>query len=248
MRQIAKKPTLPEKIKIYKQGILLSFQSKVRFDSINPHLFNIERWNYKRSNKYGSGHYLSSGKAGQEKVGLSSVTLAKDGKSLFIAVPNMAKTQQMSISWRLIDEHGQSLEDSAYFSVNQLPEFRTQLKSQFPPIDFNAPALKTESAAKVKPSIELGKATVETLGCISCHSLTSEPEGKFGPAWKGLAGSNKELIDGSSLVADDDYLKESIMNPTAKVVKGYQAAMPSYEGIIQAHELDSIILYLKTLK
>jgi type 1 glutamine amidotransferase/cytochrome c2 len=248
LRPANKKPTLPKDIEIYKQGVLLRFHQKVLADSINPHLFSLERWNYLRSSKYGSGHYLRDGKPGQEKIPLSSVTLSKDKKAVFIAIPNMVKTEQMSLSWRLIDEAQQSLDQSTYFTINTLKDFTSQQVALFPTIDFNAPALKNSTTGVVKASLELGKATVEKLGCVTCHSLGSEREGKFGPAWKGIFDSQRTLADDSQTKVDSEYLKESIMKPAAKVVKGFQAAMPSYEGIIQAHELESIILYLKSLK
>ena len=95
IRQINKKPTLPKDIRIFKQGVYLSFHNKIKEDSINPHLFKIERWNYLRSHKYGSGHYLLSGKPGQEEVGLSSVTLSKDKKAIFVAIPELKKVEQI---------------------------------------------------------------------------------------------------------------------------------------------------------
>ncbi|MCM8534389.1 MAG: ThuA domain-containing protein [Lentisphaeraceae bacterium] len=191
LRPAKKHSTLPKNITYFKQGILLEFNSKVRADSINPHLFKLERWNYLRTVKYGSGHYLLSGKAGQEKIGLSSVTLAKSGEAVFIAVPDMKITDQMALSWRLIDEHNQNMEDSIYFSVNELVDFTSKEKSGFPTIDFNAKAISIQQEKSAKPSVALGKATVLKLGCIGCHSEGTQTAGKSGPPWQGLMGSIK---------------------------------------------------------
>ncbi len=49
-----------------------------------------------------------------------------------------------------------------------------------------------------------------------------------GPPFKGLYGSERDMADGSVVLADDAYLKESILRPEAKTVKGYEAAMPSF--------------------
>ena len=193
LRQVNKKTTLPKDIKIFKQGVYLSFHNKIQADSINPHLFKVERWNYLRSHKYGSGHYLLSGKPGQEKVGLSSVTLSKDGKAVFIAIPDMKQVEQMVVSWQLFDEYKQALDNSTYFSVNTLYDFNSNFKTQFPKINYSAPAMNLDSDKESQVSIELGKATVTKLGCIGCHDLGSETTGKSGPPWKGLFNSTKAL-------------------------------------------------------
>ncbi|MCM8527090.1 MAG: c-type cytochrome, partial [Lentisphaeraceae bacterium] len=133
------------------------------------------------------------------------------------------------------------------FSVNTLTDFRS-LSSKFPKIDFNAPAIALGQNKKVKPSVALGKETVLKFGCIGCHSLTNETAGKSGPPWQGLFSSKRNLTNGSVTVADEKYLRESILDPTAKAVKGFVPAMPSYQGIIKDHELESIILYIKALK
>ncbi|MCM8532441.1 MAG: ThuA domain-containing protein [Lentisphaeraceae bacterium] len=248
LKPVKKHSTLPANITYFKQGVLLEFNSKIRPDSINPHLFKIERWNYLRTKKYGSGHYLLSGKAGQEKVGLSSVTLAKNGKSIFIAVPNMKIADQMSLSWRLIDEHNQNLEDSLYFSINELVDFTSKEKAEFPAINFNAKAISIQQEKSAKPSIALGKSTVLKLGCIGCHSEGTQKAGKSGPPWEGLMGATKEFNDGSKVTVDKEYIIDSILSPGTKIVKGYHPAMPSYQGVIPENELESIVLYIDSLK
>lgn len=242
-----KNPLTPTNVRYFKQGVLLSFACEIRPDSVNPHMFKLERWNYLRSNKYGSGHYTLSGKAGQEEVAPSSATLSNDKKSIFIAVPGMKNVMQMALSWRLLSAKNESMENSAYFSVNTLTDFRS-FADKFPAIDFNAPAIALSQNNKAKPSVELGKQTVIKFGCIGCHSLTKETAGKSGPAWRGLFSSKRQLTTDKTVLADDKYLRESILDPTAKAVKGFVPAMPSYRGILKDNEIESIILYIKSLK
>ena len=65
---------------------------------------------------------------------------------------------------------------------------------------------------------------------------------------KGLAGIKREFADGSSAVADDAYLRESILLSGAKIVKDYPAAMPIFKGQIEEEDVSAIIDYIKSLK
>lgn len=94
--------------------------------------------------------------------------------------------------------------------------------------------------------VERGEEAVEHSGCLACHSL--DGSAKIGPTFKGLFGRNVELSDGKSVIADENYLRESIIDPNAKVVKGFQPVMPSFKGIMKDEDIAAVIAYLKTLK
>ncbi len=82
-------------------------------------------------------------------------------------------------------------------------------------------------------------------GCIGCHSVDGAR--MTGPTWFGLYGENVELADGSTVVADDAYLAESILNPQAKEVAGFApTVMPPFA--LSETEIANIVAYLKTLK
>jgi len=92
---------------------------------------------------------------------------------------------------------------------------------------------------------EQGKTVAKEQGCVNCHT----PDGKkaIGPTWKGLAGSKVTLDDGTEVVADDAYLRNSILQPKAQVVDGYSSGMPIYDGELTDAELDALIAYLHDL-
>jgi len=92
---------------------------------------------------------------------------------------------------------------------------------------------------------EQGKALVEKSGCLGCHAL--EGKEKIGPNLGESFGRKVLLADGTSVTADEEYLRESIYDPGAKVVKGYQAIMPTFKGSLSPDEVGAIIAYLKTL-
>ena len=96
------------------------------------------------------------------------------------------------------------------------------------------------------PLSEAGKQIYTKKGCNACHSVDGTD--MVGPTWKGLYNKRREFTDGTSQVSDDAYLKESILYPQAKIVKGYQPVMPSYQGLLVDQEIMAIIEYIKELQ
>jgi len=90
-----------------------------------------------------------------------------------------------------------------------------------------------------------GEALFQRLGCATCHRGVS---GALGPALGGLFGTRVKLQDGETVVADEDYLRESIVNPQAKIVEGYQALMPTFQGQVSEEDLMQLITYIKALR
>ncbi len=91
--------------------------------------------------------------------------------------------------------------------------------------------------------VAAGKALAHDRGCPTCHS-TSGASGT-GPTWKGLYGSEVELSDGTKVTADDLYIKESITDPSAKIVKGFPNVMPQFN--LTPEEQDQMVAYIKSL-
>lgn len=94
--------------------------------------------------------------------------------------------------------------------------------------------------------VPTGKKLFETKGCTACHSVDGS-SGLAGPTFKGLWGRN-EQTDKGAVTADADYITESILQPQAKVVNGYQPVMPPYQGQLKQDQINAIIEYIKTLK
>ncbi len=80
--------------------------------------------------------------------------------------------------------------------------------------------------------------------CDTCHKPDSAT---LAPYLAGIFGKEIELADGTTAVADENYFRESILNPGAKIVKGYQNVMPTYQGQLTEDELVQLILYVKSL-
>ncbi|PJZ59317.1 cytochrome c oxidase subunit II [Leptospira barantonii] len=99
--------------------------------------------------------------------------------------------------------------------------------------------------SKVPPA-ELGKKLYAEKACAGCHSIDGSR--LVGPSYKGLFGSAREFEAGAGVNADENYIRKSILQPTAQVVKGYPPAMPSYQGQLSDDEINALIEYIKTLK
>lgn len=98
------------------------------------------------------------------------------------------------------------------------------------------------------PPLELGRQLYETVGCATCHSVDGSPG--QGPSFKNLYGKREVvLVDGEprEIVADADYIRESIEYPMAKLVRGYPPVMQSYKGRFKDAELLAIIEYIKSI-
>ncbi|HYX31380.1 MAG TPA: cytochrome c oxidase subunit II [Pyrinomonadaceae bacterium] len=90
-----------------------------------------------------------------------------------------------------------------------------------------------------------GRGLFESLGCVSCHGANAE--GGRGPALMGVFGAKVVLNNGQSVVADEGYVRESILNPQAKIVTGFGPIMPSFQGQISEEQLLQLVAYVKSL-
>jgi cytochrome c oxidase subunit 2 len=96
------------------------------------------------------------------------------------------------------------------------------------------------------PPAEQGEKIYKEKGCNACHSVDGTVV--VGPSFKGLVGHDVELEGGSTVTADENYIRQSILEPQSQVVKGFQPVMPSFKGILTDDDISSLIAYMKTLK
>lgn len=102
------------------------------------------------------------------------------------------------------------------------------------------------SAPGTADPIVHGKDAAAQYGCLRCHTVDGQRH--IGPTWLGLFGSDEPLQDGTSAHVDAAYITESMMDPAAKIVRGFPNVMPSYQGLIQPDDTASIIEYIKSLR
>jgi cytochrome c oxidase subunit 2 len=91
-----------------------------------------------------------------------------------------------------------------------------------------------------------GEKLFQQMGCVTCHRET--PGGR-GPVLKGVFGKPVALMSGQPVMADEAYIRESVLNPNAKIVGGFPSPsdMPTYQGQISEEGLLQIVAYIKSL-
>jgi len=89
-----------------------------------------------------------------------------------------------------------------------------------------------------------GEKLFTDLGCASCH--LADGTGR-GPKLVGLYGKQQQLTTGEAVTVDDNYIRASILNPSAQIVAGYQPIMPSFQGQISEEQLMQVLAYVKSL-
>lgn len=110
----------------------------------------------------------------------------------------------------------------------------------------SVPAPAAAETAAPDSDAARGKKLAEDNGCTACHAATHAR--LVGPGWEGLYGSKVALADGSTVIADDAYLTESILKPDAKIVKDYEAGlMPSFAGVMNADQVKDVDAYIRSL-
>jgi len=90
-----------------------------------------------------------------------------------------------------------------------------------------------------------GQQLYQTLGCASCHGANGE--GGRGPTLVGIFGNNQTLQTGETVVVDEKYIRESILNPQAKLVTGFGPIMPTFQGQVSEDQLVQLLAYIKSL-
>jgi len=94
------------------------------------------------------------------------------------------------------------------------------------------------------PLSATGEKIFAELGCVTCHR--SDTQGR-GPSLQGVFGKPVLLQDGRTVTADENYVRESILDPGAKVVNGFKPVMPTFQGIVSEEQLNALVAYVKSL-
>lgn len=111
--------------------------------------------------------------------------------------------------------------------------------------EYVEPAQAAEPGGARLSLAAMGEHVAAVHGCLRCHTLDGTPH--VGPTWARLFGARVELEDGRSLIADEAYLTESMMDPTAKVERGFPPVMPSYQGVLGPAEAGALVELIRSL-
>jgi cytochrome c oxidase subunit 2 len=95
-----------------------------------------------------------------------------------------------------------------------------------------------------QPLAVTGEKLFTELGCVTCHR--SDTQGR-GPNLVGVFGKPVLLEDGRTVIADENYVRESILEPAAKIVRGFKPVMPTFQGQLSDEQLNALVEYVKSL-
>jgi cytochrome c oxidase subunit II len=98
-----------------------------------------------------------------------------------------------------------------------------------------------------KSMVASGGELFQTLACVTCHRAAAAGRVARGPALEGLYNNQVKLADGRTLIADDTYIRESILTPTTKLVAGWEPVMPTFQGQVSEEQLTELIAYIRSL-
>ncbi|MFA6545198.1 MAG: cytochrome c [Limisphaerales bacterium] len=246
--------TLPREVVPMDKGVLLRFDVPLDAKTAtNPDSYSLATWHYVRTYKYGSPQLKADGTPGLDWLTASSAYLSKDGRSVFVGVPGMKPVMQLRIGWSLATTDGAKFEENAYTTPYEFAKFDPQAEG-FGDINVNLTPRAAAMQTAGPVTIEEGRRLYQLLGCVACHSADGVEVAKVGPTWAGLFGSERVVVVGKKKItapANEAYLRESILDPPAKIVAGFEKgeyAMPSYAGVANDSQVEALILFIKSLK
>lgn len=108
--------------------------------------------------------------------------------------------------------------------------------------------LQQQGATCDQGDVECGQRWVTQYGCVACHSF--DGTAGVGPTWQGIFGENVTLADGSTVTVDEAYIRESIMDPNAKIVDGFAPSImpPNFSDLLTDGQIDQIIAFIESLQ
>lgn len=164
------------------------------------------------------------------------------------SMPSYATQIEVEDRWAIV-AYIRALQKSQYVPESEMEQFNVdlaQLNQEYQAEQERQEALAAQRAGSGEEEIsaERGEQLFTANACNACHSLDGSD--LVGPSFAGLYGKERNFQDGTSTTADEDYLYESITQPDAKIVEGYQNAMAAYDYLSEG-ELQSLIEYIKTL-
>jgi hypothetical protein len=257
---------LPREVRAEKRGILVRFDSPLS-KALAGELgrYAVDRWNYHLTHLYGSGNFRTDNdQPGQEVLSVSSAQVSTDGRSVFLGIRDMRPADTVRLTYRL-PVTGEDRVESVYLTLRVLPSFDlAALGFASDTVDLTERRNLASNGEVIQPSVDLGKQVAIRYGCISCHATgdpslpaplpsPAGPKGAVGPPWIGLWNASRTFSDGSKIAAvDAAYIRESILEPARRVPAGYEQertgiGMPSFLGVLKDHEIDSLVLFIKTL-
>jgi cytochrome c2 len=246
--------TVPRQVVPMREGVLLRFD--VALDpasAADADHYVAASWGYKRTFRYGSPNYKADGTTGVDALVPSRAYVSADGRGVFVAIPDLRPVMQLKLGWTLRARDGRAVAGEAYTTPYALDAFNPRAEGFGDVVlDLTRREPPRAPAAAAVASADEGREVFVKYGCLACHATERGTTPKMGPTLAGVFGSTRQIAGRSEpVVADEVYVRQSIKEPSAAIAEGYQRAgvgMPSFAGVLTDAQLESLILFLKSLK
>lgn len=192
-------------------------------ETIYPSSPALRLFNIRRTAKYGSGHYRWDGDPGEHRLQQKSFAISEDRRTFILQFDKLARSDVFYLN--LTFSSGNITEPLHFFTrPAHLPQADL---SKLAALEEAKPALKPADASRGEPLFT-------NFACAGCHSLDGAK--LVGPTLQGIATR-----------ADENHLRQSILEPAAVITEGFEPSMPSFAGVLTDQQLIDLLAYLKTL-
>jgi glucose/arabinose dehydrogenase/mono/diheme cytochrome c family protein len=246
--------TVPRQITPMREGVLLRFDVAVDPSvAADASRYTAASWQYRRTFRYGSPNFKADGTPGVDPLAPSRAYVSSDGRAVFVAIAGMRPVMQLEVGWSIASRDGLRLNGKGYTTPYALERFDPRAEG-FGDIVLDltqrAPAPAVPATAPVV-SVEEGRRLFVQYGCLACHATERGGPDKLGPPLVGVFGATRRLSEGKPpTVADEAYLRQSIREPAAAVLEGYDkggTGMPSFAGVLTDAQIASVVEFIKGL-
>jgi cytochrome c2 len=246
--------TVPRQVTPMREGVLLRFD--VALDTASAAdvaNYAASSWGYKRTFRYGSPNYKADGTTGTDALVPSRVYVSADGRGVFVAIPDMKPVMQLKVGWKVRARDGRDIVGEAYASPYALDAFNARAEGFGDVVlDLTRREVPPTPVVTAPASVDEGREVFVKYGCLACHATERGAATKLGPPLAGVFGAPRPITGRAApVVADESYLRQSIREPSAAVVTGFDrggSGMPSFAGVLSDAQVESVILFLKSLR
>jgi cytochrome c2 len=222
-------------------------------DDPAPANYTAASWGYVRTFKYGSPNYRADGTPGVDTLVPGRAYVSADGRAVFVTMPDIKPVMQLQVSWKVRSRDGRAVEGSAYTTPYALEAFNPRAEGFGDVVlDLTRREAPPGPPAVAPASVDQGREVFVKYGCLACHATERGAATKLGPPLAGVFQTPRPIVGQTApVVADEGYLRQSIREPSAAVVSGFDrggSGMPSFSGVLSDEQIESVILFLKSLK
>ena len=233
----------PLTARLRSNGLEIEFTAPLAGDAAwNPAAYHVTQWAYQATQTYGGP------KVRFRRAEVRSASVSADRRRVFLELPGLVAREvvHVRLSSALRAESGQSLwAGDVWYTANRVPAGRPGEVRAAPP---GATAATSPFFSYTAGS--RGRELFQNF-CAACHSLDGTK--LVGPTFRGLAGRTRRVVDPASgavreIVADAAYLRESILEPNARLAEGYaENLMPPLGAALSEAQVDALVSFIQQL-